>query len=354
MKFGGISAVFTVISDIEIKATAPEASDCVVDITVTTCVGTSPISIADEFTYLGLPIPVITSLNPNFGPSGGGNEVVISGMNFIGVTGVAGVKFGSTPAISYTVDSPIQITAIAPPAEPGTCNLHVTVTGCAGTSIPGPDDVYTYVFSFSLEALPPAVRPIFTGAVSAPPNLSVAPTVTSVSPSTGATGGGYIVTVNGTNLVGVVSVTFGGVPGTDITEIDSTKLTVRVPALPVGSPCIVDVVATTCDGSSPINPGDRFTYQCVPLPPSEFIGCIQRSEFAKGTRCTLLAEWTPSPSPSVVSYRIYKGNAIVAVIPAGAPRTFKQSLPDCTANGYSITAVDSGGAESVHVNLVII
>ncbi len=354
--FGATNAPgFTVVNDTTITVNAPTASDCVVDVTVTTCVGTSAISALDKFTYTGLPVPVILSLNPNFGPGAGGNEVVITGMNFLGVTGVTGVEFGSTPATSYTVDSSTQITAIAPPAEPGTCNLHVAVTGCAGTSVPGPNDLYTYVFSFSLEALPPAARPAFAGAVSAAPNPLVAPTVTGVSPKSGPTGGTNIVTVTGTFANPILSATFGGVPGTDIVLIDSTSFTVRVPALTPGSPCVVDVIVTTCDGTSAPNPpNDQYTYECVPFPPASFIGCIQRLEFPDGTECTLLAEWTASPSPSVVSYRIYQGNTIVAVIPAGAPHSFQRSLPDCTANGYSITAVDAGGAESVHVSLVII
>jgi hypothetical protein len=57
--------------------------------------------------------PFITGIDPNSGPAAGGTTVTITGRNF---TGATAVRFGSTNAASFTVDSDTQITAVSPPA----------------------------------------------------------------------------------------------------------------------------------------------------------------------------------------------------------------------------------------------
>ncbi|WP_433734336.1 IPT/TIG domain-containing protein [Nocardia sp. CA-129566] len=65
--------------------------------------------------------PVLTSLNPNFGPASGGNTVEIFGSGFAGK--ILTVRFGAT-ATTFTVVSDTQLNAIAPP---GTGTVNVTV-----------------------------------------------------------------------------------------------------------------------------------------------------------------------------------------------------------------------------------
>jgi len=72
--------------------------------------------------------PAITSISPTHGNPSGNTTVTITGCNF---TGVTSVKFGTTPALSFTVDSDTQITAIAPP---GIGVVDVVLTGPGGTS----------------------------------------------------------------------------------------------------------------------------------------------------------------------------------------------------------------------------
>ena len=85
--------------------------------------------------------PTITSLNPTHGPAAGANQVVITGTEFIGLTGPAAVKFGGTNATAYTVDTPTQITATAPA---GTGTVNVSVTNSTATSANTLADNYTY------------------------------------------------------------------------------------------------------------------------------------------------------------------------------------------------------------------
>ncbi len=73
--------------------------------------------------------PAITSLSPLSGSTGGGTSVVINGTSFVQVSAVT---FGGTPAGSVTVNSPTQITAVAPAHAAGTADVVVTAAG--GTS----------------------------------------------------------------------------------------------------------------------------------------------------------------------------------------------------------------------------
>lgn len=86
------------------------------------------------------PAPAIASIAPEFGPVTGGTTVTIAGTN---LTAASAVKFGSTPATGFTVDSETQITAIAPPSTK-VGPVDVTVTTLAGTSPTVNADRFTY------------------------------------------------------------------------------------------------------------------------------------------------------------------------------------------------------------------
>jgi alpha-tubulin suppressor-like RCC1 family protein len=84
--------------------------------------------------------PVISNVQPNAGPPGGGTHVTISGTDLNGATSV---EFGSTAATSFTVNSANSITAIAPAGAGGTVDVTVT-TATGGTSATGSADQFTY------------------------------------------------------------------------------------------------------------------------------------------------------------------------------------------------------------------
>ena len=88
------------------------------------------------------PAPTITAVSPASGTTAGGTSVTITGTNFTGATGADAVKFGSTNATAYTVDTATQITATSP-AGSGTVDITVTTTG--GTSATSAADQFTYV-----------------------------------------------------------------------------------------------------------------------------------------------------------------------------------------------------------------
>jgi hypothetical protein len=137
--FGGTSASYTIDSNGQITATAPAhaAGRARVEITGATAGGAvNPNAKAYYFVYVDA--PVIVALRPSTGPVEGGNEVVITGRSFVGVTAVF---FGRVKA-EYTVDSPTQITAIVPPGDLGTVRVQVISAG--GSSSDNIADDYTY------------------------------------------------------------------------------------------------------------------------------------------------------------------------------------------------------------------
>jgi hypothetical protein len=73
--------------------------------------------------------PIIYSISPTSGPQAGGTPVVLQGANF---TNVTNVKFGGVLA-TFTLDSSIQITAIAP-AYAITGSVDVAAISTYGTA----------------------------------------------------------------------------------------------------------------------------------------------------------------------------------------------------------------------------
>ncbi|MGW0999053.1 lipase family protein [Streptomyces sp. NPDC002520] len=123
----------------QIIATAPDGTG-IVDVRVTTNLGTSPAVPLGQFAYDG-PAPVVVSaVSP---PSGKvGNQVTISGSGF---TPGAAVQFGKNISPSVQFDSPDKIVAKAPPSgKPTSTTVDVTVTVGVATSPTSSHDEFTY------------------------------------------------------------------------------------------------------------------------------------------------------------------------------------------------------------------
>lgn len=321
VKFGSTAASYIITSDTQIAATSPAGSGTV-DVTVTTVGGTSAISAADQYTYV--PAPTVTGLTPSDGPTSGGTQVTITGTGFLAAPAAWAVYFGATPA-SYTIDSNTQITATSPAGSAGTVDVTVTTTG--GTSATSAADQFTYVSAPTIVLVGPAAGPtaggitvgIFgdgffgttavtfggiaatdftvftdygmsatapagsagtvdirvttvggTSATSAADQFTyvTAPTVTSVTPTAGPTGGSTTVIITGSGFAaapGTGAVMFGATPASYAIN-SATQITATAPA---GSGT-VDVTVTTPGGTSATSTADQFTY--VPAPTITSVG----------------------------------------------------------------------------------
>jgi eukaryotic-like serine/threonine-protein kinase len=220
VSFGGVAGKITADTGTQIIVTSPPGRGTV-DITVTTPSGTSSVATADRFTYVAPP-PAVTGVSPASGTTAGGTVVAITGTDLAGATRVS---FGGV-AGKITADTGTQITVTSPPGQ-GT--VDITVTTPSGTSAVATADRFTYV---------------------APP-----PAVTGVSPASGTTAGGTVVTITGTDLAGATRVSFGGVAG-KITADTGTQITVTSPP----GQGTVDITVTTPSGTSALTKTDLFAY----------------------------------------------------------------------------------------------
>ncbi|MEW1750032.1 beta strand repeat-containing protein [Streptomyces angustmyceticus] len=167
--------------------------------------------------------PVVTSISPTQGVPAGGTHVTLTGSGF---TGATMVRFGPN-GTTFVIVSDTQITAKTPA---GTGTVQVTVTAPTGTSTQ--NVFFTYA-------------PV--------------PVLTTLTPASGPTAGGNVVTLNGTNLTGATSVKFGSNTGVILTNT-ATQITVIAPA---GPPSSVNVTVTTASGTSNAL---TYTYTAVPAP----------------------------------------------------------------------------------------
>jgi hypothetical protein len=86
------------------------------------------------------PAPIVTAVGPGGGTHNGGTTVTITGDNF---TGATNVKFGGTPARSFTVLSDTSIRAVSPGGPAGT-TVDIRVTTPGGSSPISGADKFTY------------------------------------------------------------------------------------------------------------------------------------------------------------------------------------------------------------------
>lgn len=93
-------------------------------------------------------------------------------------------------------------------------------------------------------------------AITSPFGTAEVPTVSGVSPSTGAAAGGDLVTISGSGFTGATGVTFDGDPAADFNVVSDASIAAVTPAGVAGA---VDVVVTNTNGPSTTGT-DAYTY----------------------------------------------------------------------------------------------
>jgi len=199
--------------------------------------------------------PTITGISPLNGTAYGGS-VIITGTNFTTATniGASGVTLNYTAVSSFTVNNDGQITATysALPITVSTAwkvlhvALNVTTYGGTTTSATNSDGLANFTYDIP--------KPNFT----------------SMSPNTGTTAGGNVVTLNGNNFTAAYMVYFGNTPNTTagVTVLSKTQITATVPPYDsTKNPSkIVSINVTTPAGVTISTEGlNNYTYT-APLP----------------------------------------------------------------------------------------
>ncbi|RIK40061.1 MAG: hypothetical protein DCC58_14445 [Chloroflexi bacterium] len=228
VRFGANAATNVSVSPTTITARTPVGTAGTVDVSVSMPSGATA-TLPGGYTYTAVPTaPVVSGVSPNSGPTTGGTTVTVTGSGFSGTTQV---RFGTTNAPNYTVDSDEQITVISPSRSSGTVNIRVT--NSVGVSPATAPSQYTYV---------------------------PAPSISGVSPSSGPTTGGTQVNINGANFQPGATARFGDVQLTVVSST-SSRITVTTPPADAG---LVDVIVTNPDGGQAIRSGG-YRY-VVPAP----------------------------------------------------------------------------------------
>jgi hypothetical protein len=298
--FGATSAKILAVAEGSITAESPKGTAGPVDVTVTSPGGTSAKVAEDQFTYL--PPPVVTKVEPNIGPEGGGPPVTITGTHLLNVTEV---KFGTWKCFDCKATSDTEITGHIPGGSGS--NLHVTVTTPGGTSATSEADHFTYV---------------------------AGPAVTKVEPNRGPEAGGTPITITGSNLNEASAVKFGLIAAKSFKVESSTLIKAESPA---GSGK-VDVTVTTPGGTSSVVSADRFEY--VPAPVVEELKPNQGRE-SGGTSVTITgsnfseATAVKFGAAAAKSFKVNSPTSIVAESPAGAAGTVDVTVT--TLGGTSST-----------------
>ena len=176
-----------------------------------------------------MPAPTVTSVKASIGPLAGGTLVEVTGTGFLSEVAV---KFDGTLCTGLVLLSSTSVICTTPLHSAGAVTVTATNSdNQSGSLSPG----YTY---------------------------QAAPTVTSVTASSGATAGGTVVAVTGTGFLPGVGVTFGGLACKSTSGtlyFDSTWLSCWTPPHIAGA---VKVTATNTDTQT--GSYSSYTYQAAP------------------------------------------------------------------------------------------
>ncbi len=258
--------------------------------------------------------PAVTGITPNTGAAEGGTPVTITG---IGFTGATAVNFGATSlaAGAFTVVNDTTITCMSPAGTAGA--VDVTVATSDGTSVVNNStDQFTYTTP-----------------------VGVVPSVTGISPTSGAAGG--TVTINGLGFVsGSTTVSFGSTPATNVTFVNATQITCTSPA----GTGTVDVRVSTPAGTSAINsPADRFTYAAAAAPTVTGLD-TKTGPVVGGTAVTITGTGFTgatgvkfgATSVAAGAFTVINDTTITCTSPAG------------TAGTVDVTVTTSGGTSAIN------
>ena len=387
VSFGGVPAAsFTVVNSFTINAVIGAGSSG--NVVVTAPLGTDSLS---GFTYIS--IPTVTSFTPTSAATG--TTVTITGTNF---TGATAVHFGAAPAASFTVVNSTTITAIV--GNGGSGNVFVSSPSGSG-SLPG----FTFLPPPSITGFSPSVAGTgttvsitgsnFLGATSVTfggvPASSItaisqgginavvgagasgsvvvttpngtgsrpgftyvgAPVITSFNPSSGPLG--TVVTITGSNFIGVTAVSFGGTNATSFNVINATTITAVV-----GNGASGNVAVTTSYGSSSLG---GFSF--VP-PPS--VTSFSPTSGPPGTTVTITGTnftgvyAVQFGGISAQSFTVVNSTTITAVTNFGNPgaitvaspngsgsssANFTFTYPQPTISSFSPTSATTGNAVTI-------
>ncbi|MFJ1269513.1 IPT/TIG domain-containing protein, partial [Legionella lytica] len=286
LTIGGLAATsVTVVNATTLTAVTPAyvSGSLVKNVVISNSAGSA--TLTSGYTYVAI-APTITNVNPTSGPMAGGTSITITGTNF---TPTTTVSVGGVSATSVVVANATTLTALTPAYVSGSLTKDITINN--GNSNATLSSSFTYI--------------------------APAPTLVSIAPTSGTTGGGTSITLNGTGFTPGTTVTIGSVAATNVSVVNSTTLTATTPAYVSGA--LVQSVSVN-NGVGTASLLNAFTYiasaptitSIVPTSGTSSGGTsvtISGSNFIPGTTVTIGGQATTSTS-------VVNANTITAVTPA--------------------------------------
>ncbi|MDP1828904.1 MAG: IPT/TIG domain-containing protein [Archangium sp.] len=340
---GGVAASAVArLSATSVQALTPQGTG-VADVSIANTDGQGA-SLSGAFTFVAP--PSIASITPARGPSQGGTRITLTGVDFQpGAT----LRIGGSPAMAVTMSGPTTLTGYTPSGPPGPADLEVTNPDGQRTVLPN---------GFSWDA---------------------APAITTVSPESGSTAGGTVVTLTGTGFLAGAEVFFGTLAATSVTVDSATQLTVTAPARAMG---VVSIIVRNPDAQQFERQG-AFRY----VTPPAFTAIAPSSGDVRGGTVTRLTgagfgaqttvsfggvasplvtlvddthvdAVTPAHAPGVVDVSVANPDGALATLTGAF--TFTRSAPTLSgvapqsgtvAGGTVITLVGTGFAPGVTVQV---
>jgi len=168
---------------------------------------------------------------------------------------------------------------------------------------------------------------IFPGAV---------PTVTSVSPSSGAAAGGTPITITGTGYAAGATVTVGGQACTNVTVVSSTSITCTTPSGSAGAQSVVVDVSTRQNTANSL-----FTYVAAALSPA-----TRTVTGTAGTAITATSAYSASNFAGTVSYAVTSGSLPSGLTLNASTGVISGTPTSSSSASITITATGSGGGSA--------
>lgn len=215
---GGTAATLGSNTATSLTITTPSGTSGLKDVVITTPSGS--VTAANAYRYAG--IPTFTSLSVTAGPLTGGTTTVITGTNLESATAVT---VGGTAA-TRGANTSTSLTITTPSRTAGAKDIVITTAGGTVTAT----GAFTYV---------------------------TAPTISSLSVTSGSTSGGTVSIISGTNMSNTTAVTVGGIPATFETNT-ATAITITTAASVTDG--AKNVVLTTAGGSSILSNSFNYKY----------------------------------------------------------------------------------------------
>jgi hypothetical protein len=161
--------------------------------------------------------PTVVSVNPTNGGIAGGTTITISGAGF---TSGSTVTIGGAAATGVSFVNSTTLIANTPAGAQGAANVTVTTANGSGT--------LALAFNY--------VGP---------------PVIARISPTSGPNTAGNTINIHGSSLTSGSQITIGGVTATNVTFIDTTRLSATVPSGTIGTNATVAVTSPFGTASLP-------------------------------------------------------------------------------------------------------